>query len=238
MASSSSSKLFLLFAVLFATLLISHPVMADEDEAHHAVADEKNDLVDEDELFRGINAHRTSLKLTALVESDKAECFADELAEQFTMKNRPCTDATAPGPLPTFAEYTAIVNKCALSPADTKDGVILPVCARNPTPAEVLSSFTQSPFAKYLNDTKHTSVGIGSEVDWVIVVALGSSTGSATATTVPADNSAGAAVTTIASAPTADSSAPGPAPSSGAIVVGLNYYLMSMFMGFFLVFLN
>ncbi|KAL5701776.1 hypothetical protein ACHQM5_027081 [Ranunculus cassubicifolius] len=228
---ASSSKLFLLFAVLFATLLISHHVMADE----------KNDLVDEDELFRGINAHRTSLKLTALLVNDKAECFADDLAEQFTLKNRPCTNATAPGPLPTFADYPAIVNKCALSPADTKDGVIMPVCSQNPTPTQVLTSFTQSPYSKYLNDTKYNSAGIGSEVDWVIVVALGSNTGKAiVGTAVPADSSTGDSVTTTASAP-ADSTdasfAPAPAPSSGA-KVGLNYYLVSMFMGFFLVFLN
>ncbi|KAL5701778.1 hypothetical protein ACHQM5_027082 [Ranunculus cassubicifolius] len=167
----------------------------------------------EDDLFRGINTYRASLNLPALTENKNAECFADEMADQF--KSQPCTNTTGsntvPGTEQTFSNYPDLLKKCGLNLTATKDGMVMPACVPNLTPSLVLTNFTQSQYSGYLNDTKYTGTGIGSEGDWIVVV-LSSNTGEGSF--APADN------------------------SGGFVTKGLNYYLLSMFMSFFLVYLN
>lgn len=94
------------------------------------------------------------------------------MADQF--KNQPCTNTTGantvPGTEPQFANYPNLLAKCHLNVSNTRDGVILPACVPNLVPSLVLSNFTKSQYSDYLNDTKYTGVGIGSEDDWIVVV--------------------------------------------------------------------
>lgn len=110
--------------------------------------------------------------MTTLVKNDNAECLADEVAEQF--KNQPCTNSTGantvPGTEPQLANYPTLLTKCHLNVSNTRDGVVLPACVPNLDSSLVLTNFTRSQYSEYLNDTKFTGVGIGSEDNWIVVV--------------------------------------------------------------------
>ncbi|OIT36664.1 PREDICTED: uncharacterized GPI-anchored protein At3g06035-like [Nicotiana attenuata] len=127
---------------------------------------------EEDNLLRGINSYRASLNLTALRENDKAKCLADEMADQF--KDQPCTNTTGantvPGTEPQFSDYPKLLSKCDLNATTTRDGMIMPACVPNLVSDLVLSNYTKSQYSKYLNDTKFSGVGIGSDDNWVVVV--------------------------------------------------------------------
>ncbi|XP_055818089.1 uncharacterized GPI-anchored protein At5g19250-like [Solanum dulcamara] len=127
---------------------------------------------EEDNLFKGINSYRASLKLTTLRENDKAKCLADEMAEQF--KDQPCTNITGantvPGTEPQFSDYPKLLTKCKLNVTTTRDGVIMPACVPNLVPDLVLSNYTKSQYSNSLNDTKFTGVGIGSDENWIVVI--------------------------------------------------------------------
>lgn len=161
-------------ALLHAFLLFPHHVKADG----------------EDDLLRGINAYRATLSLPALTENDNAECFADEIADQF--KKQPCTNSTGANTVPgteiQFSNYPDLLKKCHLNITNTKDGVVMPACVPNLNPALVLSNFTQSQYSGSLNDTKYSGVGVGTEGDWVVVVL---STNTPEGSFVPAANSDG-----------------------------------------------
>lgn len=127
---------------------------------------------EEDRLRQGINSYRTSLNLTALTKNDNAECFAEEIADQF--KNQPCTNTTGantvPGTEPQFADYPNLLAKCHLNISNTRDGAIMPSCVPNLDPNLVFTNFTQSQYSGKLNDTKYTGAGIGSDGNWIVVV--------------------------------------------------------------------
>ncbi|XP_009760084.1 uncharacterized GPI-anchored protein At3g06035-like [Nicotiana sylvestris] len=127
---------------------------------------------EEDNLLRGINSYRASLNLTALRENDKAKCLADEMADQF--KDQPCTNTTGantvPGTEPQFSDYPKLLSKCDLNATTTRDGMIMPACIPNLVSDLVLSNYTKSQYSNYLNDTKFSGVGIGSDDNWVVVV--------------------------------------------------------------------
>lgn len=158
MGSFTHSLLLPLF--ISSILLLSHSVKCDDHGDK------------EDHLLQSINEYRASLNLTALVKNDNAECLADELSEQF--QNRPCTNSTGantvPGTEPQFANYPNILNKCRLNVSNTRDGAVLPACVPNLDSSLVLTNFTRSQYSDYLNDTKFTGIGIGSEDNWIIVV--------------------------------------------------------------------
>lgn len=46
----------------------------------------------------------------------------------------------------------------------------MPACVPNLNPSLVLSNFTMSQYSGYLNDTKFSGVGIGSEDNWIVVI--------------------------------------------------------------------
>lgn len=127
---------------------------------------------EEDNLLQGINQYRTSLNLTSLTKSERAECLASEVADQF--KNQPCTNTTGantvPGTEPQISSFPNLLTKCHLNVTTTRDGQILPACVPNLDPALVLSNFTKSLYSGYLNDTKFSGIGIGSEDNWIVVV--------------------------------------------------------------------
>ncbi|KAF3636471.1 putative DEAD-box ATP-dependent RNA helicase 58, chloroplastic-like [Capsicum annuum] len=127
---------------------------------------------EEDNLLKGINSYRASLNLKTLRENDKAKCLADEMADQF--KDQPCTNTTGantvPGTEPQFSDYPKLLSKCKLNVTTTRDGMIMPACVPNLVPDLVLSNFTKSQYSNYLNDTKFSGVGIGSDDNWMVVV--------------------------------------------------------------------
>ncbi|KAM3358088.1 putative GPI-anchored protein [Capsicum galapagoense] len=127
---------------------------------------------EEDNLLKGINSYRASLNLKTLRENDKAKCLADEMADQF--KDQPCTNTTGantvPGTEPQFSNYPKLLSKCKLNVTTTRDGMIMPACVPNLVPDLVLSNFTKSQYSNYLNDTKFSGVGIGSDDNWMVVV--------------------------------------------------------------------
>ncbi|PHT59892.1 hypothetical protein CQW23_02255 [Capsicum baccatum] len=137
------------------------------------LVERRNFLSDEeDNLLKGINSYRASLNLTTLRENDKAKCLADEMADQF--KDQPCTNTTGantvPGTEPQFSNYPKLLSKCKLNVTTTRDGMIMPACVPNLVPDLVLSNFTKSQYSNYLNDTKFSGVGIGSDDNWIVVV--------------------------------------------------------------------
>ncbi|XP_052188377.1 uncharacterized GPI-anchored protein At3g06035-like [Diospyros lotus] len=127
---------------------------------------------EEETLLKGINSYRASLKLAALTKNDKAECLAEQMADQF--KDQPCTNTTGsntvPGTEPQFSTYPKLLAKCHLNVTTTQEGAILPACVPKLDPSLVLSNFTKSQYSDYLNDTKYTGAGIGSEDNWIVVV--------------------------------------------------------------------
>ncbi|PIA30806.1 hypothetical protein AQUCO_05400123v1 [Aquilegia coerulea] len=176
MATMASSSLVILLFVSFHTMILLTPqVQADE----------------EDDLLRGINNYRVSLNRSSLIENKNAECFAEQLAEQF--KKQPCTNTTGSnailGTEPQLSNYPDLLKKCHLNLTNTRDGVIMPACVPNLDQGLVLTNFTETHYNANLNDTKYTGVGIGSENDWIVVVL---STNTADGSFVPAgpDNSA------------------------------------------------
>ncbi|KAL1803904.1 uncharacterized GPI-anchored protein At5g19250 [Daucus carota subsp. sativus] len=137
---------------------------------HHTVNCDDND--EEDSLLRGINSYRATLNLPSLTDNDKAECLAEEIAEQF--KNQPCTNTTGantvPGTEPQFSDFPNLLNKCKLNVTTTRDGAILPACVPNLAQDIVLSNYTHSQYSGSLNDTKYTGIGIGSDDNWIVVI--------------------------------------------------------------------
>ncbi|WOH16024.1 hypothetical protein DCAR_0935573 [Daucus carota subsp. sativus] len=127
---------------------------------------------EEDSLLRGINSYRATLNLPSLTDNDKAECLAEEIAEQF--KNQPCTNTTGantvPGTEPQFSDFPNLLNKCKLNVTTTRDGAILPACVPNLAQDIVLSNYTHSQYSGSLNDTKYTGIGIGSDDNWIVVI--------------------------------------------------------------------
>ncbi|MCL7026619.1 hypothetical protein MKW94_005026 [Papaver nudicaule] len=104
-----------------------------------------------------------------------------KLCNFFPLSKKPCTNTTdsftVPGTETQFAKYPQLLEKCHLNINDTKNGVIIPVCVPKLDPTLVLTSFTQSQYSAYLNDTKYTRAGVGSEDDWIVMVLTTSSPG-------------------------------------------------------------
>ncbi|KAM6596906.1 hypothetical protein CsatA_007430 [Cannabis sativa] len=137
---------------------------------------------DEDNLLQGINSYRQSVNLPQFVKNGKAECLADKIASE--LEDQPCTTITTgstivPATQTQLANYPKLLNKCKIDMNTTSDGVILPVCVPKMVPTLVLTNYTHSSYAKYLNNSKYTGVGVGSEEDWMVVILTTStSTGS------------------------------------------------------------
>ncbi|XP_015087260.1 uncharacterized GPI-anchored protein At3g06035-like [Solanum pennellii] len=142
------------FLFLLAPLLILATVNCDDEEGH---------------VLSGINSYRQSHSLPALTKQDKADCLADEIADE--LENQPCpSGGITPAPASQFAQYPKLLDKCNININTTAEGVILPVCVHDRVATLVLTNYTQSRHAGYLNNSKYTGAGIGTEKDWTVVV--------------------------------------------------------------------
>ncbi|XP_057771774.1 uncharacterized GPI-anchored protein At5g19250-like [Salvia miltiorrhiza] len=126
---------------------------------------------EDDDLLKGIQQYRANLNLTALATTTVAECIADEIAD--TYQNQSCTNATTFNATAfnatTFPSYAAIMSKCVLNATNASgSSQILPTCIPNQQNL-VVSDFT-SKYATYLNSTGYSSIGVGSEDDWLVVL--------------------------------------------------------------------
>lgn len=94
------------------------------------------------------------------------------MAEQ--LEDRPCPNTIGQAKVPAsedqFPNYPQLLARCHLNISTTRDGVILPVCVPGLHSDLVLSSFTKSQYAKYLNDSQYVGAGIGSEDDWMVMI--------------------------------------------------------------------
>ena len=160
---------FLLF--IQATLLLS-PLVHSDREAN------------EDDILQGINSFRRSLSLPALIKHDKADCLAGEIADD--IQDQPCSSRTNGASISPASVSTDLPSlpsnliKCKIDVNSTVDGVIMPVCVPKAVATLVLTNYTSSPhYAKFLNDSRFTGVGVGTEDDWtVVVLATSTRTGS------------------------------------------------------------
>ena len=130
----------------------------------------------EDSVFKGINSYRQTQKLAPFTEVSKAKCLADEVAED--IEKTPCESVNKYYPstvsgggnvnIPNLSKH---IEKCHINISTTSDGVILPVCVAKLEPTIVLSNYTHSDrYAQFLNNSKYTGAGLGSEDDWMVLV--------------------------------------------------------------------
>ncbi|XP_050380762.1 uncharacterized GPI-anchored protein At5g19250-like [Argentina anserina] len=192
MASSKLSLFALVLAYVF--LIQSSPAYCNEEE---------------DDLFDGLNNFRQTLNLSELTRNDKAGCIADEISD--ALQGQPCSHAAdyeiKPGNGPVFPYFSKLIIKCNIDNSTTADGIILPVCVPNLDPDIVLNNYTNTKFARFLNDSKYTGAGVGSEDDWMIVVLT---------TDSPSGSFTGGAC---------------------LVAVGMVHYMVALFLGLFLVLL-
>lgn len=131
-------------------------------------------LGEEDSVLKGINSYRQTLKLPPLNKVTKAYCLADEVADE--IEDVPCENVNqyAPGlggGNPRIPNLQKHIDKCDINISTTTDGVILPVCVAKLEPTVALSNYTHSDrYARYLNNSKYTGLGLGSEDDWMVLV--------------------------------------------------------------------
>ncbi|XP_010480200.1 PREDICTED: uncharacterized GPI-anchored protein At3g06035-like [Camelina sativa] len=135
----------------------------------------------EDNLLQGLNSHRTAQKVAPFTKNEKADCVADEIADK--LEDQPCTNHSTAGTVtpgsvpPQLTNYQDILSECKIDPNTTRDGLILPVCIPNRIPTLALTNYTQTGYAKYLNDSRYVGAGVGSEKEWMVVVLTTSTPG-------------------------------------------------------------
>ncbi|XP_022999135.1 uncharacterized GPI-anchored protein At3g06035-like [Cucurbita maxima] len=156
MSSLSSFSIFGVFAIAF--LFFSSPVLSKDEE---------------DNLLQGLNSYRQAQNLPPLAKNAKADCIADEIADD--NKDQPCAVTTAksnvvpsrPSQITKFMDYA---EKCKVDINTTTDAIVMPVCVPKLVQTLLLANYTHSQYAKYLNDSRFVGAGVGSEDDWMVVV--------------------------------------------------------------------
>lgn len=151
------TTLFLLINIIV-TLFLSLQVMSDDEEGH---------------LLSALNSYRQSQGVQPLAKHEKAGCLADEIADELEDRQCPATGivTVAPGSRPPQLDnYEDLVRKCKIDINSTQEGVILPVCVNKRVSPLVLTNYTQSQYATYVNSSKYTGAGIGKEDDWTVLV--------------------------------------------------------------------
>ncbi|GAB2287339.1 hypothetical protein Dimus_021718 [Dionaea muscipula] len=185
-------QLAILVLFINACLLLPHRVLCD----HHVHADV------EDQLLQGLNSFRTAAsKVPPLSKHKNAHCLAETVADKF--EGRPCSPASTANAIPgtgspqLAADYPKMLDKCGINATTVREGIILPVCVPKLVPTLVLTNYTHSPYAKYINDSMYTGAGIESEDDWMVVVLATSTQGGSFASAAAA--AAATITTTVAS---------------------------------------
>ncbi|KAH6762558.1 Glycoprotein membrane precursor GPI-anchored [Perilla frutescens var. hirtella] len=165
---SRLALLLLLLLLLHAFLLLSSlPAVRSDDEA---------------DLLQGMNSFRQSANAPALTKHHKAECVADEIADK--LEGKSCASNTASSVQSQLvSDYPAVLSKCKVDVNTTTDGMILPVCVPRRVPTLVLTNYTQSQNARYLNDSRFTGAGVGTEDDWTVLVLTTNTPGGSFAST-------------------------------------------------------
>lgn len=129
---------------------------------------------EEKDLLHDINRYRQLLNLPVLTRSGKASCLADEIADD--LEDKPCQDyhnyyavpGNNPNNIPNFQKN---VEKCRININTTKDGVFMPLCVPKLDSDALFLNYTKtSRFTKYLNNSKYTIAGLGSEDDWMVLI--------------------------------------------------------------------
>lgn len=118
-------------------------------------------------VLAGLNSHRTFLGLPAFTDNENADCLAGKIALNVLMDQQ-CD--TASDNSVELDKYPDLLSDCGIYINQTKDGVILPVCVATLVPTLVLTNYTYTHFANYINDWRFTGAGIGSGGDWMVVV--------------------------------------------------------------------
>ncbi|GMN43825.1 hypothetical protein TIFTF001_013013 [Ficus carica] len=113
------------------------------------------------------------MNLSELEKSETASCLANEIADD--IEDEPCStaDEFAGDPtraVPRMVNFPKLLRKCDIDENTTVDGAILPVCVPNLITNLVLGNYTHSPYTKFVNDSKYSGAGVGSEEDWIILV--------------------------------------------------------------------
>ncbi|KAJ6305856.1 hypothetical protein OIU78_021224 [Salix suchowensis] len=139
------------FVLLQAIILLSTPVHCDEEE----------------DLLQGLNSYRHSLNLPALVKHTNAGCLADKIAGK--LEDEPCTSARAASPVQ-IDSYPDLLSKCGIDVNHTNEGVALPVCVPHLVPTLLLTNYTRTPYARFINASRFSGAGLGHEDDWMVVV--------------------------------------------------------------------
>ncbi|XP_062084725.1 uncharacterized GPI-anchored protein At3g06035-like [Humulus lupulus] len=153
------SNMSLVLFVLACTLILhSHPVVCNEKE---------------DDVFNAINDYRKSHNVSVLNRNKPADCLADEIADDLSDQECTGNDAFAKDPSSTVTRvvnFPKLVKKCNIEVNSTMDGIILPVCVHKLVKDVVLNNFTKTSYTKFLNDSKYTGAGVGSENDWLVMI--------------------------------------------------------------------
>ncbi|KAG9143039.1 hypothetical protein Leryth_006295 [Lithospermum erythrorhizon] len=172
---ASFSRHILISLLLCYILFINRSAKCDDD---HDIDDhndrDEDETDDDDNLFQGINSYRATLKLTRLMENEKAECLADKIADRFDNQLCPPSAIGVVGAYtpasPEFSSYRGFLRECGLDITTTRAGLILPACVPNLEKNIVVSNYTMSQYSEYLKDNKYTGIGIGTEDNWVVIV--------------------------------------------------------------------
>lgn len=127
----------------------------------------------EKNLLHDINIYRKVLNLPVLEKRSKPSCLANEIADD--LEDKKCEDFPGyypvPGSNPRVPNFQENVKKCKININSTKDGVIMPVCVHKLDPDDLFSNYTKtSHFTKYLNNSKYTIAGVGSDDDWMVLI--------------------------------------------------------------------
>ena len=123
---------------------------------------------EEHKLLKNINSYRTLYwDKPLLIKNKKARCVAKNIAAKL---DQPCHE-NSPVDKVKLDMYPDELAYC-IGDNHTTDGVVLPVCAPKDDLAEVplLHNYTRTRYAKYINDSTFTWIGIGSNDYWMVVV--------------------------------------------------------------------
>ncbi|XVF31315.1 hypothetical protein REPUB_Repub16aG0135200 [Reevesia pubescens] len=152
MASFRLSHFF--FVVVLPIFLLSHPVHSDDEEDH---------------LLQGLDSFRTSVNLPAFDKNKNAHCVAKNIADD--IEDEPCSNpSNTRGNESKLSDYPKAISKCEIDPNTTSDVLVLPVCVPKLVPTLVLTNFTRTHYAKFINDSSYSAIGLSSEDDWMVAV--------------------------------------------------------------------
>lgn len=105
--------------------------------------------------------------MPALAKNKNAGCLADKIADK--LEDQPCTAASAASPVQ-IESYPDLLSECGIDVNHTTEGVVLPACGPHLVPTLLLTNYTRTPYARYINASRFSGAGLGHEDDWMVVV--------------------------------------------------------------------